>query len=246
MLAERVGESFSAIVTAASPKGVYARVLNPPVEGRIVRGARGLDVGDTVRLKLVVADSVRGYIDFAHETDGASRKLERSRRKKMAADRLRARIGETFDAQVTGVSESGTYVRLLDGSAEGRVVSGYKTLSVGMKVPVKLVNTDSVHGFIDFEYTQGVDPAKEERLARKRAAAPALADRVGETFRAVVSGTSRKATWLKILPDQIEGRLVRGRRGLSVGDEAGVVLLAVDPVRGFIDFAREDTVLPAV
>ena len=246
MLAERVGESFSAIVTAASPKGVYARVLNPPVEGRIVRGARGLDVGDTVRLTLVVADPVRGYIDFAHETDGASRKLERSRRKKMAADRLRARIGETFDAQVTGVSESGTYVRLLDGSAEGRVVSGYKTLSVGMKVPVKLVNTDSVHGFIDFEYTQGVDPAKEERLARKRAAAPALADRVGETFRAVVSGTSRKATWLKILPDQIEGRLVRGRRGLSVGDEAGVVLLAVDPVRGFIDFAREDTVLPAV
>ena len=246
MLAERVGESFAAIVTAASPKGVYARVLNPPVEGRIVRGGRGLDVGDTVRLKLVVADPVRGYIDFAHETDGASRKLERSRRKKMAADRLRGRIGETFDAQVTGVSESGTYVRLLDGSAEGRVVSGYKTLSVGMKVPVKLVNTDSVHGFIDFEYTQGVDPAKEERLARKRAAALALADRVGETFRAVVSGTSRKATWLKILPDQIEGRLVRGRRGLSVGDEAGVVLLAVDPVRGFIDFAREDTVLPAV
>jgi hypothetical protein len=33
---------------------------------------------------------------------------------------------------------------------------------------------------------------------------------------------------------------------LSVGDETGVVLLAVDPVRGFIDFAREDTVLPAV
>jgi hypothetical protein len=39
---------------------------------------------------------------------------------------------------------------------------------------------------------------------------------------------------------------VRGRRGLSVGDEAAVVLLAADPARGFIDFAREDTVLPAV
>ncbi|HVS61009.1 MAG TPA: RNB domain-containing ribonuclease [Gemmatimonadaceae bacterium] len=246
MLAERVGESFSAIVTAASPKGVYARVLNPPVEGRIVRGGRGLDVGDTVRLKLVVADPVRGYIDFAHETEGASRKLERSRRKKAQADRLRRRIGEIFDAQVTGVSESGTYVRLLDGSAEGRVVRGYKPLSVGMKVPVKLVNTDSVHGFIDFEFAQGVEPAKEERLARKRAGALVLRDRVGETFRAVVSGTSRKATWLRIVPDDIEGRLVRGRRGLSVGDEAGVVLLAVDPVRGFIDFAREDTVLPAV
>ena len=119
MLAERVGESFAAIVTAASPKGTYARVLSPPVEGRIVRGGRGLDVGDTVRLKLVVADPVRGYIDFAHEAGDASRKLERSRRKKAAADRLRPRIGETFDAEVTGVSESGTYVRLVDGSAKG-------------------------------------------------------------------------------------------------------------------------------
>jgi exoribonuclease-2 len=134
---------------------------------------------------------------------------------------------------------------LLDGSAEGRVVRGYKPLSVGMKVPVKLVNTDSVHGFIDFEYTQGVDPSKEERRARKRAAALSLRDRIGETFRAIVSGTSKKATWLTIEPDEIEGRLVRGRRGLSIGDETKVVLLSVDPVRGFIDFAREDTVLPA-
>jgi exoribonuclease-2 len=245
MLAERVGESFAAIVTASSPKGIYARVLNPPVEGRIVRGGRGLDVGDTVRLKLVVADPVRGYIDFAHETEGASRKLERSRRKKAEADRLRPRIGDMFDAEVTGVSESGTYVRLIDGSAEGRVVRGYKPLSVGMKIKVKLVNTDSVHGFIDFEFTQGVDPAKDERRARKRAAALSLRDHVGEVFNAVVSGTSRKATWLRIMPGEIEGRLVRGRRGLSVGKEVDVVLLAVDPGRGFIDFARADTLLPA-
>ena len=116
-------------------------------------------------------------------------------------------------------------------------------MSVGMRIPVKLVNTDSVHGFIDFEFTPGIEPAKEERLARKRAAALVLRDRIGETFRAVVSGTSRKATWLKILPGDIEGRLVRGRRGLSVGDETAAVLLAVDTARGFIDFAREDTVL---
>jgi exoribonuclease-2 len=244
MLAERVGESFAAVVTAASPKGIYARVLSPPVEGHIVRGGRGLDVGDTVRLKLVVADPMRGYIDFEHGSEGESRKLERSRRKKLAADRLRSRIGQIFDAEVSGVSESGTYVRLLDGSAEGRVVRGYKPLTVGMRVSVKLVNTDSVHGFIDFEYSQGVDPAKEDRMARKRAAALALRERVGETFRAVVSGISKKATWLKIAPDGFEGRLVRGRRGLSQGDETGVVLLSVDPARGFIDFAREDTVLP--
>jgi exoribonuclease R len=159
---------------------------------------------------------------------------------------MRPRIGESFDAEVTGVSDSGTYVRLLDGSAEGRVVRGYKPLTVGMKVSVKLVNTDSVHGFIDFEYASGVDVSKEERLSRKRAGAVTLRDRIGETFRAVVTGTSKKATWLRIVPDEIEGRLVRGRKGLSVGDETKVVLLTVDPVRGFIDFAREDTVLPTV
>jgi len=245
MLAERVGESFAAIVTASSPKGIYARVLSPPVEGRIVRGGRGLDVGDTVRLKLVVADPVRGYIDFEHESDGVSRRLERSRRKKAMADKLRRRIGEMFEAQVTGVSDSGTYVRVTDGSAEGRVVRGYKPLSVGMTVQVKLIGTDSVHGFIDFEYPQGIDRSKDERQDRKRAAAQTLRDRVGESFRAVVSGISRKATWITLVPDSIEGRLVRGRSGLSVGSEIGVVLLAADPVKGFIDFAREDTVLPA-
>jgi len=111
---------------------------------------------------------------------------------------------------------------------------------------VKLIGTDSVHGFIDFEYSHGIDPAKDERLARKRAAALALHDRVGDTFRAVVSGMSRKATWITTVPAAVEGRLVRGRSGLKPGSEIGVVLLATDPVRGFIDFAREDTVLPAV
>ncbi|MDB4873930.1 MAG: ribonuclease [Gemmatimonadetes bacterium] len=245
MLAERVGESFAAIVTAASAKGTYARLLSPPVEGRIVSGARGLDVGDTVRLTLVVADPIRGHIDFAHEADDAARKLARSRRKKAAADRLRPRIGETFDAQVTGVSESGTYVRLVDGSAEGRVVRGYKRLAVGMNVSVKLIGTDSVHGFIDFEYGAGLEPSKLDRLERKRVAARALLDRVGEHFPAVVSGTSRRATWITTLPDGVEGRLVRGGRGLRVGDSVGVVLLATDPERGFIDFSTEAAVLPA-
>ena len=241
MLSERIGETFAAIVTASSPKGVYARVLSPPVEGRIVKGGAGLDVGDTVRLTLVVADAVRGYIDFAHEGADAdmARKRERSRRKKLAADAMRPRIGETFDAEVTGVSSSGTWVRLADGSAEGRVVRGFKTLTAGMKVPVKLIDTDTVHGFIDFEYVEGVAPAKEERLARKRAAALLLRDRVGETFRATVTGTSSRATWILLGESGVEGRLVRGRKGLSIGDELGAILLTADPVRGFIDFARD-------
>ena len=245
MLAERVGESFAAIVTASSPKGVYARVLSPPVEGRVVRGGRGLEVGDTVRLKLVVADAAKGYIDFAHEGGEEDRKRERSSRKKAAADRMRAQIGQTFDATVTGVSASGTYVRLADGSAEGRVVKGYKTLTVGMSVKVKLLDTDSVHGFIDFEYSVGVAPEKEARATRKRAAALELQGRVGEHFEAVVTGVFARATWVRTrvsvaAPLEVEGRLVRGRRGLAVGDKIGAVLLTADPERGFIDFARED------
>jgi len=245
MLAERVGEFFAGVVTAASSKGTYARLLSPPVEGRIVSGERGLDVGDTVRLKLVVADPARGYIDFAHDASDASRKLERSRRKKAAADLLRPRIGEMFEAQVTGVSDSGTYVRLVDGSAEGRVVRGFKPLASGMTVSVKLISTDSVHGFIDFEYLAGIEPSKIERLERKRVAARALQDQVGERFRAVVSGVSKKAMWIKTIPDGIEGRLVRGRKSVTAGDEIGVILLHADPDRGFIDFATETAVLPA-
>jgi exoribonuclease R len=245
MLAERVGESFSGIVTAASAKGTYARLLSPPVEGRVVRGERGLDVGDTVRLKLVVADPERGYIDFEHDPTGEARKLARSRNKKAAADRLRPRLGERFDAEVTGVSDSGTWIRLLDGSAQGRVVRGFKALSVGMLVPVTLVNTDSVHGFIDFEYRAGVEAAKIDRMERKCAAARGLHDRIGDHFRGVVTGATKKATWVKTIPDDAEGRLVRGRQGLSVGDEIGMVLLHTDAVRGFIDFSSEDAVLPA-
>lgn len=64
LLAGRVGEEFEAMVTGASSKGTWARVLRPPVEGRVVRGEKGLDVGDRVRLKLLSTDVERGFIDF--------------------------------------------------------------------------------------------------------------------------------------------------------------------------------------
>jgi exoribonuclease-2 len=60
----RIGESFDAIVTGASPKGTYVRVVSPPVEGRVMRGERGLDVGDRTRVKLLSTDPARGFIDF--------------------------------------------------------------------------------------------------------------------------------------------------------------------------------------
>jgi exoribonuclease-2 len=244
MMADRVGDSFTAVITAASRKGTYARLLNPPVEGRVVQGAEGLDVGDTVRLKLVGADPLKGFIDFAHVGGDAQRKLERSRRKKIAAQRLKGSIGKVFDAEVSGVSDSGTYVRLLDGSAEGRVMRGFKTLKVGMKVPVRLIGTDSVHGFIDFEYENPAESGKRDRLARKRAAARQLRHRVGAKFTIRVTGVTEKAVWVETVPEKIEGRLVRGWRGATVGDQFEAILLRADPVNGFIDFAHERAVLP--
>jgi exoribonuclease-2 len=61
----RVGDEFDAIVTGASSKGTWVRSAAPPIEGRLVRGARpDLDVGDRVRVKLVGVDVDRGFIDF--------------------------------------------------------------------------------------------------------------------------------------------------------------------------------------
>jgi len=65
LLASRIGERFDAIVTGASVKGTWARVLRPPVEGKVVRGFEGIDVGDRVRVELVRTDVERGFIDFA-------------------------------------------------------------------------------------------------------------------------------------------------------------------------------------
>ena len=65
LLAPRLGQRFDAIVTGASPKGTWVRILHPAVEGRVVRGDHGLDVGDAVRVDLVDTDVERGFIDFA-------------------------------------------------------------------------------------------------------------------------------------------------------------------------------------
>ena len=60
----RVGQSFDAIVTGVTPKGVFVRVPDPPIEGRLMRGEAGVDVGDRVHVKLLSTDPQRGFIDF--------------------------------------------------------------------------------------------------------------------------------------------------------------------------------------
>ena len=67
LLSHRLGDRFDAIVTGASAKGTYVRLLEPPAEGRVMRGEQGLDVGDRIRVRLLSTDAERGYIDFAAE-----------------------------------------------------------------------------------------------------------------------------------------------------------------------------------
>ena len=64
VLAGRIGEEFDALVTGASNKGVWVRALRPPVEGKLVSGRDGRDVGDRLTVKLVDVDIERGFIDF--------------------------------------------------------------------------------------------------------------------------------------------------------------------------------------
>ena len=64
LFSSRIGARFEGIVTGAADKGTWVRVLDPPVEGRVVEGAAGLDVGDRARVQLVRTDVERGFIDF--------------------------------------------------------------------------------------------------------------------------------------------------------------------------------------
>jgi len=63
-LQHRIGDHFQAVVTGNTPKGVFVRIFDPPVEGRLMRGQQGLDVGDRLRVTLLSTDPERGFLDF--------------------------------------------------------------------------------------------------------------------------------------------------------------------------------------
>lgn len=84
------------------------------------------------------------------DREHAAQKVERTMRKIAAALFLSDRIGETYDAVVTGVNAKGTFVRLIAPPAEGRVVEGEAGLDVGDRVRVQLLATEPSRGFIDF------------------------------------------------------------------------------------------------
>ena len=239
---DRIGDRFTAIVTGASDKGTYVRVLRPPLEGRVVRGPQGLDVGDTVRVKLIGADPEKGFIDF----EGPASDVEKNTAPQPIHNTAKcsdwATVGYEWCDQTdtSGTSRAGVKAKKAISrrptAALAPVSRSRLTGSVNVNPSVPWA---PVHGFIDFEYGPGVESRKSERTARKKAAAWRLRGRVGESFAGVVTGSSPRATYVRIDEPEAEGRIVRGGAGLQVGEPVRVVLLAADPRRGYIDFARD-------
>lgn len=84
------------------------------------------------------------------EKEDAAKKVERDMSKRLSAVAMQNRIGETFDAIVTGVIEHGTFVRVFQPRIEGLLAQGAQGLDVGDMVRVKLIRTDVQKGYIDF------------------------------------------------------------------------------------------------
>ncbi len=95
-------------------------------------------------------DELKYLADHCTEKEAGAEKVERQLRKSAAALLLESRIGQRFDAIVTGVSDKGTWVRLLEPPVEGRMVTGERGLDVGDKAQVELISTDVERGYIDF------------------------------------------------------------------------------------------------
>ena len=96
-------------------------------------------------------DELEALAKHCTEEEDAANKVERQVRKSAAAMLLEHRIGEQFDAIVTGAAEKGTWARLLTIPIEGRVVHGFEGIDVGNRIRVELIHTDVERGFIDFK-----------------------------------------------------------------------------------------------
>ena len=64
LFSDRIGQRFTAIVTGKKPSGTFVRVVEPPIEGMLVRGEQSVDVGDEIKVQLVSTNPKRGFIDF--------------------------------------------------------------------------------------------------------------------------------------------------------------------------------------
>ncbi len=80
----------------------------------------------------------------------AARKVEREMSKRLAAVAMQRRVGEVFDAIVTGKTDHGTFVRVMQPHIDGMLAQGQQGLDVGDRIRAKLVRTDVQRGYIDF------------------------------------------------------------------------------------------------
>ena len=96
-------------------------------------------------------DDLEALAKHCTEEEDAVKKVERQVEKSAAAMLLQSRIGEQFDAIVTGAASKGTWVRLLHPPIEGKLVQGFEGIDVGHRIRVQLIHTDVEQGFIDFK-----------------------------------------------------------------------------------------------
>ena len=96
-------------------------------------------------------DELRSLATHCTAQEDNAAKVERQVRKSAAALLVAPRIGQRFDAIVTGAADKGTWVRISAPTTEGKLVRGFEGLDVGDPCQVKLVHTDVARGFIDFE-----------------------------------------------------------------------------------------------
>ncbi|HSA38492.1 MAG TPA: RNB domain-containing ribonuclease [Methanoregula sp.] len=142
----------------APPTGHFSMAITDYTHGT-APNRRYVDIINQRLLKSVIdktpnpytLDELEDRAFWLSDREKGSKKVERFMRKAAAAVLLQDRIGEIFDALVTGASEKGTYVRLINPPAEGRVVQGERGVWVGQNVKVRLLKTDPYNGFIDFE-----------------------------------------------------------------------------------------------
>ncbi len=126
---------------ATAPNRRYADLVLQRIVKALIRG----------KAQPYTVEDLSAIAEKCMDRENAARKVERIMRKAAAAILLAPRVGETFDAIVTGSSDKGVYVRLLAPPAEGRVISNHRGLDVGDSVRVRLLFTNYHKGFIDFE-----------------------------------------------------------------------------------------------
>ncbi len=95
-------------------------------------------------------DELKVIAARCNERESAARKIERLMRKIVAASVMQNRVGQIFEAIVTGITPGGTFARILRPPVDGRIVENETNLKVGDQISVRLIDVDVEKGFIDF------------------------------------------------------------------------------------------------